>query len=182
MKRNINRLCIYLICFISISYFILFDPFIISASQNDSPYEIDKLTGKKAPDFTLTDINGKPVSLSSFNGKVIVLSFWAVWCPTCQREFPSLNKLNSLYSEKDIVVLSVALGNQSVVRDFVRNKQFNFKIVIDNDLTVSSSLYKIFMVPTAFIIDKNGIIVKRYFGQQNWTNENIIKELKDLLD
>ncbi len=156
------------------------NPFIISASENYSPFDIDELIGKKAPDFTLPDIKGKPVSLSSFKKKVVLISFWADWCPTCKREFPSLNRLSSIYDKNDIVVLSVAMGNSSGTRDFIRNNEFNFKILIDNDLRVSSSLYKVFMIPAAFIIDKNGIVVKSYFGQQNWMNENIIKELKEL--
>lgn len=181
MKLNINRLCIYLFCLISFSSFVFLNPFIILASENYSPFDVDELIGRKAPNFTLPDINGEHVSLSSFKGKVIVLSFWADWCPTCKREFTSLNRLCSTYGENGIVVLSVAIGNRAGTRDFIRNSEFNFRMLIDNDLRVSSPLYKVFMLPTAFIIDKKGIIVKSYFGQQNWMNEKIIKELKDLL-
>jgi len=181
-RQYITRLCIYLLWFILFSCFSILNPLLVSGSQALSPFEIDKLTGQKAPDFVLKDINGERIRLSSLNGNVVVLNFWAIWCPTCKRDLASLNRLSSLYGERDIAVISIALGNPSAVKDFIRNNHFVHTMLIDYDLIVSSSIYKIFIVPTTFIIDRNGIIVKRYFGQQNWTDEKIIKELKVLLD
>ncbi len=178
----INRLCLVFIYFILISALTLFNPFLMSPAEAISPFEIDNLMGAPAPDFVLQDINRKPVSLSSLKGRIIILNFWAVWCPTCKREFPSLNKLSLMYEGRNVAILSVALGRPSAVMDYVRNKHFNFKMLIDADMDVSTSLYKIFMVPTAFIIDSRGVIVKRYFGQQNWIDEKIIRELDMLLN
>lgn len=175
MQVLLNSFCFIIILALSI-------PLSVSASMYYSPFEIDKLIGEKAPDFNLINKNGTSVSLSSFKGKVVLLNFWANWCPTCKRELKSLNSLNKLYRDRDLVVLSIVVDNNSEVFETINNKQVDFDVLVDHDQSVSLSLYKIFMFPTTFIIDKNGIIVKRYFGQQIWTQTRILNELDKLLE
>jgi peroxiredoxin len=143
---------------------------------------VEKLSGQKATDFTLKDINGKSVSLSSFKGKVVLLNFWATWCPPCRAEIPAMNKLNQLLKNKGLVILAVST-DRSVddVKDFLSSVPVNFTVVTDEKLAVTRNLYKVFMVPTTFLIDKRGIIVKKYFGERNWTEPEIIKEIESFL-
>jgi peroxiredoxin len=151
-------------------------------AQPPSPYAVEKLSGQKAPDFVLKDINGNPVSLSSFKGKVVLLNFWATWCPPCRAEIPSMNKLQQMLKNKGLVILAVSTDRAVVdVKDFIKNNPIAFTVVVDYNLTVSRSLYKVFMVPTTFIIDKKGVIVEKYFGEQDWTDPDIIKEIEALL-
>lgn len=151
-------------------------------SQPPSPYAVEKLSGQKAPDFTLKDINGNPVSLSSFKGKVVLLNFWATWCPPCRAEIPSMNKLQQMLKNRGLVILAVSTDRAVVtVKDFLKNNPVNFTVVVDYNLSVSRSLYKVFMMPTTFLIDKKGIIVEKYFGEQDWTDPDIIKEIEALL-
>lgn len=151
-------------------------------AQPPSPYAVKKLSGQKAPDFTLKDVSGNSISLSSFRGKVVLLNFWATWCPPCRAELPSMNKLNELLRKKGFVILAVSTDRAVVdVEDFLKIYPVNFPVVVDYNLTVSMSLYKVFMVPITFLIDKKGIIVKKYFGEQNWTDPHIVKEIEALL-
>lgn len=151
-------------------------------SQPPSPYAVEKLSGQKAPNFTLKDINGNSVSLSSFKGKVILLNFWATWCPPCRAEIPSMNKLNDILKKKGLVILAVSTDRAVVdVKDFLKKTPVNFTVLVDYNLNVSRSLYKVFMMPTTFLIDKRGVIVEKYFGEQDWTDPEIIKEIEALL-
>ncbi len=151
-------------------------------AQPPSPYAVEKLSGQKAPDFTLKDINGNPISMSSFKGKVILLNFWATWCPPCRAEIPSMNKLNDILKKKGLVILAVSTDRAVVdVKDFLKKTPVNFTVLVDYNLNVSRSLYKVFMMPTTFLIDKRGVIVEKYFGEQDWTHPEIVKEIEALL-
>ena len=151
-------------------------------AQPPSPFAVDKLSGQRAPDFTLKDINGNSVSLSSFKGKVILLNFWATWCPPCRSEIPSMNKLYQKLKGRGFMILAVSTDRAVVdVKDFLKTMPVNFPVVVDYNLTVSRSLYKVFMLPTTFLIDRKGVIVEKYFGDQDWTEPEIVKEIESLL-
>lgn len=151
-------------------------------SQPPSPYAIEKLSGQKAPDFTLNDINGKPVSLSSFKGKVVLLNFWATWCPPCRAEIPSMNRLQEKLKSRGLVVIAVSTDNRiDEPKRFVQQNPVNFIVLHDSNLKVSRTIYKVFMMPTTFLIDRRGIIVEKYFGEQDWTDPEILKEIEALL-
>lgn len=157
-------------------------PVTIVHAQPPSPFAVDKLSGQKAPDFTLKDINGNSVSLSSFKGKVVLLNFWATWCPPCKAEIPSMNKLHQKLKNRGFVMLAVSTDRAVIdVKDFLKTTPVNFPVVVDYNLNVSRSLYRVFMMPTTFLIDRKGVIVEKYFGEQDWTEPEIIKEIEALL-
>ena len=148
-------------------------------AETPSPFAVEKLEGRKAPDFTLKDINGNPVSLSSFKGKTVLLNFWATWCPPCRAEMSSMDKLSQMLKNKGLVILSVSTDRAVTdVKDYLKKYPVSFSVVVDYNLNVSRSLYKVFMVPTTFLIDKRGIIVEKYFGEQDWTDPALIKEIE----
>jgi peroxiredoxin len=153
-----------------------------TCTELPSPYAIEKLSGQKAPDFTLKDLNGNEVSLSSFKGKVVILNFWGTWCPPCKDELPSLGRLNQLLKNRGLVILAVATDTSlSTVKDFIAENPVGLTVLFDGKQTVSKGLYKVFMHPTTFIIDKRGIIHKKYFSEQDWTKSEIVKEIEGLL-
>ncbi|MDI6800841.1 MAG: TlpA disulfide reductase family protein [Thermodesulfovibrionales bacterium] len=150
--------------------------------QPPSPFAVEKLSGQKASDFTLKDMAGNPVSLSSFKGKVVLLNFWATWCPPCKAELPSMNKLNQLLKGKGLVILAVSTDRAVIdVSNFLKKNPVNFTVIVDYNLNVSRNLYKVFMVPTTFLIDKRGVIAEKYFGEQDWAEPEIIKTIETLL-
>lgn len=134
-------------------------------------------TGDKAPDFSLTDINGKTVSLSSFNGKVMILDFFASWCPPCRQEVPDFIELEKSYGDKGFAMLGVALVSAGEAKEFAGKMGINYPVLVD-DGKVSGLYGPIRSIPTTFIIDKSGKVVKVYIGyREKAIFEADIKEL-----
>jgi peroxiredoxin len=158
-------------------------PAIAFSYDAPSPYAVDKLVmGKKAPEFTLKNMEGKPVSLSSYKGRATLLFFWASWCPTSSEEFISLNKLYSMYKDRGLVILAISTDKSvSAAKAFLSRNPASFQTMHDEKLYVSKTLYKAFMIPMVFFIDKNGLVVKKQFGQQDWTGPKIMKEIDSIL-
>ncbi len=143
-----------------------------------SPWDIDELTGKKAPEFSLKDTNDRTVSLSSLKGNVVLINFWATWCPPCRAEMPSLNRLHKDYMNKGLVVLAVSTDRSvSSVKDFLGRNPVDFPVVMDSGSRVARQ-FKVFSLPTSFLVDRNGIIVRKYLGEEEWDSEAIRNHIR----
>ncbi|TSA15456.1 TlpA family protein disulfide reductase [bacterium] len=130
-----------------------------------------------APAFTLSDVNGHQVSLSDFKGKVVILDFWATWCPPCKREIPDFIKLQSEYGSKGVQIVGIALDQPEKVKAFERDNAMNYPVLMGND-EVSAHYGGVESIPTTFIIDKAGRIVTKYEGfRSKETFESQIKKL-----
>ncbi len=115
-------------------------------------------TGRLAPDFTLTDLEGNSVTLSDFRGKAVFINFWATWCPPCRAEMPEIEAVYQEYKSKDVVVIGVdLLEAESEVRQFVQQGGYSWIFVIDTTGEVTND-YGITAIPTSFFLDKEGII------------------------
>lgn len=156
--------------------------FILLAAQKPiSPWEIEGLTGKKAPEFTLKDVNGRNVSIASLRGKVVLINFWATWCPPCRAEMPSMNRLYREYKGKGLEVLAISTDNSaSKVKDYISKNSLSFQVLMDDNIKVARQ-YKVFSLPTTFLIDRNGIIVDRFLGEQDWISPELKKRIEELL-
>ena len=150
-------------------------------AQLFSPFEVDKLVGKKAPEFKARDLSGKSVSLSSFKGKPILLNFWATWCPYCREERPYLNSLHKEYKDKGLVIIAVSVDkSEETVRKFLKKTPSDFIILHDND-NAASQPYGVYSLPTSFTVDRNGIIKGKFLGARNWTDSNSKKVIEELI-
>lgn len=118
-----------------------------------------------AIDFTLTDLNGNIISLSSLRGKNVFLNFWATWCPPCRGEMPDMEKIYQKYkNNEDFVILAVNLGeDDSKVKSFIEKSKFHFTVLLDSDQSVAEQ-YQITSIPTSYFIDKDGKITARHVG------------------
>jgi peroxiredoxin len=155
--------------------------FFLVAAESPSPWGADELIGKKAPDFTLKDLAGGPTSLSSMKGKTVLVNFWATWCPPCRDELPSLSRLSGLYRNKGLVVLAVATDKRPAdAKSFLDRHSFTFQTLTDPDLK-ASRLFRVFSMPTSFLIDRNGVVVKRYLGEEEWDSPEIKKDIEKAL-
>ena len=135
--------------------------------------------GKSAPAFTLQDLNGKSVSLADFRGKVIILDFWATWCPPCIKEIPDFIELYKQYEDKGFAMVGISLDQAgiSVVKSFVQKSKINYPIMM-TDGKVDKAYGGITSIPTTFIIDPAGNIRKKYVGYNSKAVfENDIKAL-----
>lgn len=153
----------------------------VSSSAPPSPWDIEGIIGKKAPDFSLRDINDRVINLSAMRGKVVIINFWATWCPPCRAEMPSLNNLYRELRNKGLEVIAISTDRSaSVVKDYLSKNPLDITIVVDSDNKVSRQ-FKVFSIPTTFLIDRNGIIIERYLGEENWTSPEIKKRILETL-
>jgi peroxiredoxin len=121
--------------------------------------------GTLAPEFTLPDLDGHSVSLSDFRGKVVVVNFWATWCPPCRAEIPDFVRMQARYRARglEFVGLSVDAGGARDVRPFAEEQGVNYPMLIADE-RVANSYGGIVGIPTSFVIDRQGKIVKRFVG------------------
>jgi len=120
--------------------------------------------GEPAFDFELKDSTGKTVRLSDFKGKIVVLDFWATWCPPCRKEIPGFVSLHNNYKERGVEVIGVSLDTSwSPVKTFMQEYRITYTIVLgDQKLT---EMYGGFTgIPTTFVIDRNGVIRDKHTG------------------
>jgi len=134
-----------------------------------------------APDFTLNDMEGNSHTLSQYRGQVILIDFWATWCPPCVVEIPHFVKLYNKYNEKGFVILGASLdNNEKKLKSFVSNQAMNYPVLV-NAGNVSSK-YAIQAIPTAYLIDKQGKIEKKFVGYRPGYEKEIEKILLKLLE
>ncbi len=134
---------------------------------------------EKAPDFSLEDLNNRTVRLSDYQDKVIVLNFFATWCPPCRDEIPDFIDLVSDYGDKGLVIIGISLdrSDKETVRNFANGYGINYPVLFDDGL-VSETYGPIRSIPTTFIIDKKKNIVQRIVGSRKRDYfESVIKPL-----
>ncbi len=119
--------------------------------------------GGAAPSFSLPDLGGRSVSLADFRGKVVVLDFWATWCPPCRREIPDFIALQKQYGTEGLQIVGIALDEPEKVQAFARQNGMNYPVLLGTD-DVAMRYGGIEGIPTTFIIDRGGRIVNRLEG------------------
>ena len=138
--------------------------------------------GDLAPDVILSRMNGEPVRLSDYRGKVVLLHFWATWCGPCREEFPALEKLNQQMQSKPFVLLAVSEDGKSAKQDierFSRHVKFSFPIYLDR-ASAAADAYRVAGVPESIVIDPKGNIVQRFTGPQDWNSRDMLKFFEKL--
>jgi cytochrome c biogenesis protein CcmG, thiol:disulfide interchange protein DsbE len=135
--------------------------------------------GVPAPNFTVQDADHK-VTLSDFHGKVVVLNFWATWCPPCVDETPSLVQLQQRLKDKGVVVLGVSWDEDpNAYYKFLKDHSIDFLTVRDPAQS-SSRLYGTVKIPETYIIDRKGIVRRKFISDVDWMRPDIIKYLSQL--
>jgi peroxiredoxin len=135
--------------------------------------------GTAAPDFTVRDA-ARTVSLSQFKGQVVVLNFWATWCPPCIEEMPSLVQMQQRMKAKGVTVLAVSVdADDANYRRFLKDHGVNLLSVRDADQK-SNNLYGTFKFPETYIIDRNGVMRRKFIGAVDWTEPDVIDYLGKL--
>jgi peroxiredoxin len=139
------------------------------------------LLGSRAPDFALRDMKGNYVSLTAMRGKVVVLNFWATWCPPCKLEMPSLNRLYNDYRTKGLEVVAISTdSSEKGIRNYLSETRLSLRFLQDRDGRISR-LYGVYSLPTTYVIDQSGMVVLHYMGEQNWDSLEIRSKLEALL-
>ena len=132
--------------------------------------------GTNAPDFTVQDADRK-VTLSDLRGQIIVLNFWATWCPPCVEEMPSLVVLQQRMKDKGITVLAVSVDqDESAYHKFLKQYGVNLLTVRDPS-EKSKNLYGTVKIPETYIIDRNGVVRRKFIGAVDWAEPEVVEFL-----
>ncbi len=159
--------------------------YLFGRAEENGPYPPNYVPASQkssalAPDFTLPTTDGKTLKLSSLKGKVVIVDFWATWCPPCRKGIPDLVELKKKYGSKgfEIVGVSVDTDTKADVVPFIKEKAINYPVVYGN-MNVYQQYGGIRAIPTSFVIDKKGKIVASYEGLT--TSETYESHIKKLL-
>ncbi|MFZ0731861.1 MAG: TlpA disulfide reductase family protein [Candidatus Sulfotelmatobacter sp.] len=167
MQRFAYRLTTVLAAFVLLS--------LIGCYSGSRPPRI----GSKAPDFTVQD-SDRSVTLNKFHGQVLVLNFWATWCPPCVEEMPSLVELQRRMKAKGITVLAVSVDvDEGAYKQFLKDHNVNLLTVRDPGQK-TSNLYGTFKFPETYVIDRNGVMRRKFIGAVDWTEPDVTEFLGKL--
>jgi peroxiredoxin len=154
-----------------------------TASKGRAGEEPSAQVGGSAPDFTLKDVSGKDTPLSSFRGKVVLLEFWATWCPPCKAAVPELKELHGKYHDRGFAVVGVSVdadsGAAAKVAQFSSSYNINYPLLIANDKVTRA--YSVMSIPVSFLISKDGTIVESYVGYADNFGQKVSARVEKLL-
>jgi len=137
--------------------------------------------GGKAPDFRVTTDSGRVISRSDFGGRLLVLNFWATWCPPCVEEMPSLDEFQRRLAPQGVVVLGVSVDrSERAYREFLRKEKVSFLTARDPSAEISGE-YGTFKFPETYVIDSRGRVLQKHIGPEMWTDPNLIRQIQSLL-
>ena len=139
------------------------------------------LSGKPAKDFAFT-LDGKPERLADMRGKVVLLNFWATWCPPCVEEAPALNQLQGRIAAKGGTILGVSVDDdQEAYDDFLKMYGIDFPTYRDAAKQIPGE-YGTSMYPETYVINRDGRIERKIIGPQDWTSPTMLAYLDTILD
>jgi cytochrome c biogenesis protein CcmG, thiol:disulfide interchange protein DsbE len=117
-----------------------------------------------APDFSLPDLSGKTLTLSSYRGKVVLLDFWATWCVPCRQEIPRFVELQQQYGDPGLQIIGVSMDDSAdPVRDFYKQYKMNYPVVM-GDARTGEGYGGVLGLPIAFVIGRDGKIYSKHIG------------------
>jgi len=154
----------------------------LSGSDEQSLSSRLPTVGAQAPDFQLPDTNGLLRSLSSERGKVVLVNFWATWCPPCKIEMPSMEELYRNYGKGNFEILAINVDDngQTIMPGFLNKNPHTFPILFGTQ-SQAATLYGVSMFPETFIVNKEGIIVQKVVGAIDWVAPKVLSELNALM-
>ncbi len=132
---------------------------------------------KLAPDFTLNDIDGNEHKLSDYRGKVVLVNFWATWCPPCREEMPSMDRAYEKVKKTNVVILAINVGEDAdAIFEFTGNYPVSFPLLMDQDSRVIKQ-WPVVALPTSYVVDPAGRLFYRVIGTREWDDDTLLKQL-----
>ena len=183
MKKNLLSLFI-VFCFIILAIFpqqisAQVSPEAVQAFRNANIRILDQPLSPR--NFTLPLLGGGNTDLASYRGKVVILNFWATWCPPCRVEMPSMENLYRRFKNDGFEILAVDLGEDTAtVNQFISNNGYTFSIMLDRNSRVGA-VFGITSIPASFILDREGKIVARIAGSIEWDTPRMLAAFDALI-
>ena len=142
---------------------------------------VSSVINKPAQEFAMKDLEGNIRNITDWKGKVVLLNFWATWCPPCRYEMPALERLWKKVKNKNIIILGLNVGEDAdTIFEFTGTYPMSFPIPMDIDGKVIEQ-YPIKGLPTTYVINPQGMVTHRAVGSREWDEEWMIKKLESLL-
>ncbi len=133
-----------------------------------------------APDFLLTDLDGNQHRLSDYRGQVLIINFWATWCPPCRDEMPSMQRAWEQLEKEDILMLGINVGeDEDIIFQFTANYPVEFPLLMDRD-SKTIDQWPVNGLPTTFVVDPKGEIVYRAIGGREWDDLKLLDLVRAL--
>ncbi len=134
----------------------------------------------QAPGFKLVDIDGTTHRLADYRGKVVIVNFWATWCPPCREEMPSMQRAWNELRKEDIAMLAVNVGeDEEIIFQFTANYPVEFPLLMDLDSKVVQS-WPVVGLPTTFVVDTKGRLAYRAIGGRAWDDPKLLQTVRAL--
>jgi len=137
--------------------------------------------GDKAPNFSIATDSGRTVTARDFGGKLLLLNFWATWCPPCIEEIPGLNEMSRELGPKGLVILGVSVDkDETAYKNFLRKSPLAFLTARDPEEKINLS-YGTIQYPESYLIDTNGKVIEKFISSQPWASPQMIQHVQSLL-
>ena len=152
-----------------------------STASGDSPSTLHAVADRPvAPEFALADIDGAMHRLSDYRGQVVIVNFWATWCPPCREEMPSMQRAWEQIQDEDMVILAIDVGeDEDTIFTFTADYPVEFPLLLDLDSRVIQE-WPVRGLPTTFIVDPQGRIAYRAIGTRDWEDPALLETLRAL--
>jgi len=147
----------------------------------DSFHENVVSVGDNAPEFSITADNGRKLSPSDFGGRLLVLNFWATWCPPCIEEMPSLDRFQRDMAKNGVVVLGISVDkDQKAYQQFLSRANVSFLTARDPESKINTE-YGTFKYPETYVISRAGKVLRKFVGPETWDDERMLNDIRSLL-
>jgi peroxiredoxin len=157
--------------------------FLNSKLRPSEPLSGGTEVGQLAPDFKLPLTGGGEVKLSDLRGKVVLVNFWATWCPPCKAEMPSMERLYAQMKDRgfELLAINAEVDGLEILPEFLQQHPHSFPIPVDTEGEVQAG-YGVYRFPESFIIDRDGKIIEHIVGARDWADRATIEHFKALTE
>ena len=154
--------------------------FFNGAAQSEQTQLLTPTQSRPAPEFSALDLQGQTHTLAGYQGRVLIVNFWATWCPPCIKEMPSLQRAWEQLRDDGIQVLGFSMGDSPAdIERFLKITPVEFPLLLDENME-QGQLWSLKGLPTTFVVDSTGQIVYTVLGDREWDEPAIIEQIRNL--